>query len=187
MFIHDSKRGPWWLWDNRCQYQKVLIKALIQHMLLQCNRGYVKCSTPMAFIYIYILWMMICIQCVTLHYNDVIMSAIASLITSFTIVYSTVYSDADQKKLRVTGLCVGKSPGPVNSPHKWPVTRKMFRFDDVIMKFSILFFRYDASPGRQQAWYCLCRINGSSLTSIRKNLCHLIVKNGHQLQLYIYI
>ena len=23
--------------------------------------------------------------------------------------------------------------GPVNSPHKWPVTRKMFPFDDVIM------------------------------------------------------
>ena len=30
-------------------------------------------------------------------------------------------------KLRVTGLCAG------NSPHKWPVTRKMFPFDDVIM------------------------------------------------------
>ena len=36
-------------------------------------------------------------------------------------------------KLRVTGLCVGNSPGPVNSPHKGPVTRKMFLFDDVIM------------------------------------------------------
>ena len=35
-------------------------------------------------------------------------------------------------KLRVTGLCVGNSPGPVNSPHKGPVTRKMFPFDDVI-------------------------------------------------------
>ena len=32
-------------------------------------------------------------------------------------------------QLRVTGLCAG---GPVNSPHKWPVTRKMFPFDDVI-------------------------------------------------------
>ena len=37
-------------------------------------------------------------------------------------------------KLRATGLCVGNSPGPVNSPHKGPVTRKMFPFDDVIMK-----------------------------------------------------
>ena len=36
-------------------------------------------------------------------------------------------------KLRVPGLCVGNSPGPVNSPHKGPVTRKMFPFDDVIM------------------------------------------------------
>ena len=36
-------------------------------------------------------------------------------------------------KLRVTGLCVGSSPRPVNSPHKGPVTRKMFPFDDVIM------------------------------------------------------
>ena len=36
-------------------------------------------------------------------------------------------------KLRVTGLRVGNSPGPVNSPHKGPVTRKMFPFDDVIM------------------------------------------------------
>ena len=35
-------------------------------------------------------------------------------------------------KLRVTGLCAGNSP--VNSPHKWPVTRKMFSFDDVIME-----------------------------------------------------
>ena len=34
-------------------------------------------------------------------------------------------------KLRVTGLCAG------NSPHKWPVTRKMFPFDDVIMKWSL--------------------------------------------------
>ena len=25
--------------------------------------------------------------------------------------------------------------GPVNSPHKWPVTRKMFPFDDVIMLY----------------------------------------------------
>ena len=39
-------------------------------------------------------------------------------------------------KFRVTGLCVGNSPGPVNSPPKGPVTRKMFPFDDVIMWLS---------------------------------------------------
>ena len=36
-------------------------------------------------------------------------------------------------KVRVTGLCVGNSLGPVNSPHKVPVKREMFPFDDVIM------------------------------------------------------
>ena len=36
-------------------------------------------------------------------------------------------------KLCITGLYAGNSPGPVNSPHKGPVTRKMFPFDDVIM------------------------------------------------------
>ena len=41
-------------------------------------------------------------------------------------------------KLRVTGLCVGNSPRPVNSPHKGPVTRKMFPFDDVIMVSGVL-------------------------------------------------
>ena len=62
--------------------------------------------------------------------------AIASKIISLTIVYSTDYSDADQTKHQSsTSLAFvrGIHPGPVNSPHKWPVTRKMFPFDDVIM------------------------------------------------------
>ena len=38
-------------------------------------------------------------------------------------------------KLCVTGLCAGNSPGPVNSPPKWPVTRNIFPFDDVIVHY----------------------------------------------------
>ena len=38
-------------------------------------------------------------------------------------------------KLRVTGLCAGNSPGPVNSPHKGPVTRKMFPTSSWISSF----------------------------------------------------
>ena len=41
-------------------------------------------------------------------------------------------------KLRVTGLCAGNSPGPLNSPHKGPVTRKMLPFDDAIMEVLIV-------------------------------------------------
>ena len=70
------------------------------------------------------------------HYGDVIMGEIASQITSFTIVYSTVYSDADQWKHQSSASLAfawGIHRGLVNSPHKCAVTRKMFPFDDVIM------------------------------------------------------
>ena len=71
-----------------------------------------------------------------IHYDDVIMGTIASQITSLTIVYSTVYSGADQNKHQSSASLAfvwGIHRRPVNSPHKWPVTRKMFPFDDVIM------------------------------------------------------
>ena len=85
-------------------------------------------------------------------------------------------------KLRVSGICVGKSPasplftqpfiqtqikenikaprywpfvrgihrGPVNSPHKWPVTRKMFPFDDVIMKITVTSHEHHDISNHQQ-------------------------------------
>ena len=73
-----------------------------------------------------------------LHYNDVIMGAMASQITSLTIVYSPVYWDADQRKHQSPAslaFVLGIQRGPVNSPHKWPVTRKTFPFDDVIIRY----------------------------------------------------
>ena len=66
------------------------------------------------------------------------MGAVASQITSLTIVYSTFYLDADQRKHQNSAsppFVRGIHRGPVNSPHKWPVTRKMFPFDDVIMVY----------------------------------------------------
>ena len=70
------------------------------------------------------------------HCVDVIMGTIASQITSLTIVYSIVYSDADQRRHQSSASLTfvrGIHRGPVNSLHKWPVTQKMFPFDDVIM------------------------------------------------------
>ena len=75
------------------------------------------------------------------HYDDVIMSTIASQITSLTIVYSTIYSGADQSKHQSSASLAfvwGIHREPVNPPHKWPVTRKMFPFDDVIMTMLLL-------------------------------------------------
>ena len=71
-----------------------------------------------------------------LHYTDVRMGAMGSQITSLTIVYSTVYSGADQRNHQSCASLAfvrGIHRGPVNSPHKGPVTRKMFPFDDVII------------------------------------------------------
>ena len=72
----------------------------------------------------------------SLHYDDVIMTMLASQITSLTVVYSIVYSGVNQRKhQRSASLAFVREihRGPVNFPHKWPVTRKMFPFDDVIM------------------------------------------------------
>ena len=67
------------------------------------------------------------------HYCDVIMGAMASQITSLEIVYSTVYSCADQRKQQssssLAGICLTGE-----FPTQRPVTRKMFPFDDAIMQ-----------------------------------------------------
>ena len=118
--------------------------------------------------------------CVCVHYNYVIMSAMASQIMSPMIVYSTLHwrhNDHDSasnhqphgcllnhlfrhrskktSKLRVTGLCVGNSLGPVNSLHKGPVTRKMFPFGDVIM-----IFYSGAYQGKHQRYVSLAFVQG---------------------------
>ena len=66
------------------------------------------------------------------HYNDVIISAMASQITCLTI----VYSGADQRKQQSSASLAfvrGIHRWPVNSAHKGPVMRKMFPFDDIVM------------------------------------------------------
>ena len=62
------------------------------------------------------------------HYGDVILSSTASQITSLAIVCSDVYSGADQRKHQSSASLAFERRihrGPVNSPYKWPVTRKM--------------------------------------------------------------
>ena len=75
------------------------------------------------------------------HYNDVIMGAMASQITSLTIVYSSVYSGAEQRK-HESSASLAFVPGihrwPVNSPHQWPVTRKIFHMMTSSRLFNIM-------------------------------------------------
>ena len=72
------------------------------------------------------------------HCSDVVMSGVASQITSLTSVYSTVYLGADQRKHQSSASMAfvrGIHRGPVNSPHKGPVMPKsnFIPFDGVIM------------------------------------------------------
>ena len=55
-------------------------------------------------------------------------------------------------KLRVTGLCAGNSPMTGESLHKWSVTRKMFPFDNVIMRCHQ---QYSYGPQHNQWASCL--------------------------------
>ena len=85
---------------------------------------------------LWIAWPWSFLWTVRLHYDDVIMTMLASQITSLTVVYSIVYSGVNQRKHQSSASLVFVREihrGPVNFPHKWPVTRKMFPFDDVIM------------------------------------------------------
>ena len=80
------------------------------------------------------------------HRNDVIMSSMASQINSLTIVYPAVYSGEDQRKHQSSASLafVRENPrSPVNSPHKWPVTPKMFPIDNVIMPKSSMYSSCD--------------------------------------------
>ena len=83
------------------------------------------------------------------------MTAMASQITSLTIFYWTVYSVAYQRKHQSSASLAfvqGIHRGPVNSPHKWPVTRKMFPFDDVIMSLS-LWCQWNLYPRGLNDWH----------------------------------
>ena len=114
------------------------------------------------------------IELIRYHYDDVIMSAMASQITSLTIVYSTVYSGGDQRKHQCSASLAfvwGIHRGPVNSPHKWPVMRKMFPFDDVIMNKknaakALLHFKPDSSSWKL-AYFPITASHGITFTWLR--------------------
>ena len=122
------------------------------------------------------------------HYDDVIMSAMASQITSLTIVHSTVYSGTDERKHQSSmslAFVRGIHRWLVNSPRKGPVMWNMFPFDEVMMVLTLnvrgssylgltrsiswlLMPWLLTSPGRQQPWYWLCRI-GRFLSYLRED------------------
>ena len=114
------------------------------------------------------------------HYNDVIRTAIASPITSLTIIYSTVYKRRSKKtsKLRVTGLCEGNPLVTGEFPAPRASDAGMFPFVDVILVNWVL---YHGVRTRVSGWH---DITASDLTLIQGHTplahCKGIVNNDGQ-------
>ena len=75
-----------------------------------------------------------------MHYSDAILSAMASQITGVSMVSSTVFPGAYQRKHQCSAslaLVREIHRWPLNSPHKGPITKEMFPFDDVIMECDV--------------------------------------------------
>ena len=117
------------------------------------------------------------------HYCDVTMNAMVSQITGVSIVYSIFCSDADQRKHRSFGSLAfvrGIHWWPVNSPHKGPVTRQVFPFDDVIISL-----KYRKGSTNQWILSCLTEINDTIRWSDRNIL--LVILRIFVLHLIIII
>ena len=115
-----------------------------------------------------------------LQHDGVIMGRKASQITSLPIVYSTVYSGADQRKHQ-SSASLAFVRGPVNSPHKWPATRKMFSFDDVIMTKNLLKLGHgwvnDISPFCDDVYSCPAPKDGLAKEPLKlAPLCCMLVE-----------
>ena len=111
------------------------------------------------------------------HYSGVIMGAMASQITSLTIIiiHSTVYSGDQRKHQSSASLAFvrGIHRWPVNSPHKWPVTRKMFPFflcyhDYIFTINPSLLLREEPSAATllSEGMYSLFHLNSSNVLPI---------------------
>ena len=109
-------------------------------------------------------------------YTDIIMGSMASKINSFTIIYSNFYSSADQRKHQSSAslsIVRGIHRWPVNSPENWPVMRKMFPFDDVIMFVPLQFHKWLAWSHLSTLLYQICIIYCLGMThrSVMTFLC----------------
>ena len=144
-FNHISKRGPWYN-----------ILECLQHLSVwRTTTSSVSAGLSQACSYIDVILKLYASN----HYNDVIMTAKGSQITSLMTVYSTVYSDADKRKHQSSvSLAFGRGihRWPVNSPHKGPVTRKCFHL-------------------MTSSWYTVivCVYRASHELCIRSELCYI--------------
>ena len=118
----------------------------------------------------------------------------ASQITGISIIYSSVCSGSDQRKHQSSaslGFVRGIHRWPVNSPHKGPVTRKIFPFDDVIT-WSI----YLVASHHTCSYYCVstmfdvhnCPASRTTLVATRFRVAVIcpIIQVPHCIRVFFY-
>ena len=109
------------------------------------------------------------------HYNDVIMSALASQVTSLAIVYPTVYSGADQRKkskLRVTGPVCGEFTGD-----SWSLYALNTWRDDNVVSFWRNYVKITSFWRNNDAIIasCVCWVVVTPLKIQRQILCRYLI------------
>ena len=150
------------------------------------------------FYHSWIIWHCSC-NAATHHYNDVIMSAMASEITSLTIVYSAVYSGADQRKHQssasLAGLCAGNSPVTGEFPAQrasneenvsiwWRnLDKRCMHIHVEIGRYIYLYIYRERAGGDQSiSWF---RINSLCKTSLRRSEKYPLRNNGQFAQISV--
>ena len=73
----------------------------------------------------------------SIHYSNVIMSTTTSQSPALRLCTQPFIAEENIKAPHHWSYVRGIHRSPVNSPHKGPVTRKMFQFDDVIMEWTM--------------------------------------------------
>ena len=135
-----------WIWIHLHNIHQHLFRSLTRHSYITCHMIWFFTMDNL----INIWWYMhvFHIPCAVypvlhvhshFHHSDVIMGTMASHITSLTILYSTVYSGAYQRKHQSSASLAfvrGIHRWPVNSPHTGPVTRKIWWRHHVNTRFT---------------------------------------------------
>ena len=115
---------------------------------------------------------------------------VASQITSLTIAYSSVYSGADQRKRSASlALVRGIHRWPENFPHKWPVSRKMFPFDEVIIVcfyILVIFITFKFTPLNDECSRCHW-FKIQVFSRRRVCWCWPIAPSVHETSLFFYL
>ena len=104
------------------------------------------------------------------HYSGVIMASVASQITSLTIVHSTVYSFADQRKHQSSA-----SLAFVREIHQPPV----FPFDDVIIKKPVRIWVKPTGTKPQWIIRCVNRVRKFSYVLYHRHLFNVRLITHH--------